>query len=52
MVDTFVFYKPAQAGAYPKMPATYEIVCSKYADEATGHAVRAFLAVHHRPGPS
>ena len=25
------------------MLATYEIVCSKYCDEATGQAVRAFL---------
>ena len=43
VVDTSAFYKPTQAGAYPIMLATYEIVCSKYSDEATGQAVRAFL---------
>lgn len=43
VVDTSAFYKPTQPGAYPIMLVTYEIVCSKYADEATGHAVRAFL---------
>jgi phosphate transport system substrate-binding protein len=43
VVDTSAFYKPTQAGAYPIMLATYEIVCFKYSDEATGQAVRAFL---------
>ena len=43
VVDTSAFYKPTQAGAYPIMLATYEIVCSKYSDAATGQAVRAFL---------
>lgn len=43
VVDTSAFYKPTQVGAYPIMLATYEIVCSKYADPATGQAVRAFL---------
>ncbi|CAN5392603.1 phosphate ABC transporter substrate-binding protein PstS [soil metagenome] len=43
VVDTSAFYKPTEAGAYPIMLATYEIVCSKYEDAATGQAVRAFL---------
>ena len=30
VVDTSSFYKPSQAGAYPIVLATYEIVCSKY----------------------
>ena len=32
-------------GTYPLVLATYEIVCSKYADADTGKAVKAFLAV-------
>jgi phosphate transport system substrate-binding protein len=43
VVDTGAFYEPTQPGAYPIMLATYEIVCSKYADAPTGQAVRAFL---------
>ena len=43
MLDTASFYKPAQAGSYPIVLATYEIVCSKYADADTGKAVKAFL---------
>ena len=43
VVDTSSFYKPSQAGAYPIVLATYEIVCSKYPDSATGAAVRAFM---------
>ncbi len=43
VVDTSAFYQPTQSGAYPIILATYEIVCSKYADAATGQAVRAFL---------
>jgi phosphate transport system substrate-binding protein len=42
-VDTSSFYKPTQAGAYPIVLATYEIVCSKYPDSATGAAVKAFM---------
>ena len=37
------FYKPSEAGAYPIVLATYEIVCSKYPDSATGAAVKAFM---------
>jgi phosphate transport system substrate-binding protein len=43
VLDTNSFYKPTEAGAYPIVLATYEIVCSKYADADTGKAVKAFL---------
>ncbi|OJZ75960.1 phosphate ABC transporter substrate-binding protein PstS [Mycobacterium paraffinicum] len=43
VVDTFSFYKPAQAGSYPIVLATYEIVCSKYPDHQVAAAVKAFL---------
>ena len=43
VLDTTSFYKPAQAGSYPIVLATYEIVCSKYPDAQVGTAVRAFL---------
>ncbi|MBV8965484.1 MAG: phosphate ABC transporter substrate-binding protein PstS [Mycobacteriaceae bacterium] len=43
VLDTSSFYKPTQAGAYPIVLATYEVVCSKYPDAATGQAVKAFL---------
>lgn len=43
VVDTSSFYKPTQPGAYPIVEPTYEIVCSKYPDSATGTAVKAFM---------
>ena len=43
IVDTSSFYKPTQAGAYPIVLVTYEIVCSKYPDTPTGQAVKAFM---------
>ena len=43
VLDTESFYKPSQAGAYPIVLATYEVVCSKYPDAAVGTAVKAFL---------
>ncbi|HKP42612.1 phosphate ABC transporter substrate-binding protein PstS [Mycobacterium sp.] len=43
VLDTKTFYKPATAGSYPIVLATYEIVCSKYSDADTGKAVKAFL---------
>lgn len=43
VLDTSSFYKPTAKGAYPIVLATYEIVCSKYKDAATGKAVKAFL---------
>ena len=44
VLDTSSFYNPTQPGAYPIVLATYELVCSKYADAATGKAVRAFCS--------
>lgn len=43
VLDTTSFYKPTQAGSYPIVLATYEIVCSKYPDSQVGTAVKAFL---------
>ncbi|OBJ70220.1 phosphate ABC transporter substrate-binding protein PstS [Mycobacterium sp. 1274756.6] len=43
VLDTVSFYKPTEAGAYPIVLATYEIVCSKYPDAQVGTAVKAFL---------
>ena len=42
-LDTSSFYKPTEAGAYPIVLTTYELVCSKYPDAETGTAVKAFL---------
>ena len=43
MIDTASFYNPTQPGSYPIVMATYQIVCSKYPDAATGAAVKTFL---------
>jgi phosphate transport system substrate-binding protein len=45
VLDTSSFYKPSQAGAYPIVLGTYEIVCSKYPDAEVAPAVKAFLTV-------
>jgi phosphate transport system substrate-binding protein len=45
VLDTSSFYKPAEAGAYPIVLGTYEIVCSKYPDAEVAPAVKAFLTV-------
>ncbi|UQX10814.1 phosphate ABC transporter substrate-binding protein PstS [Candidatus Mycobacterium methanotrophicum] len=50
VLDTSSFYKPTQAGAYPIVLATYEIVCSKYPDSAAGAAVKAFMQAAIGPG--
>ncbi|UQX10813.1 phosphate ABC transporter substrate-binding protein PstS [Candidatus Mycobacterium methanotrophicum] len=50
MVDTSSFYKPTQAGAYPIVEVTYEVVCSNYPDSATGAAVKAFMQAAIGPG--
>ena len=50
VLDTSAFYKPTTAGAYPIVLATYEIVCSKYPDAATGTAVKAFMQAAIGPG--
>ncbi len=49
-VDTSSFYQPSQPGSYPIVEPTYEIVCSKYPDSATGAAVRAFMQAAIGPG--
>ncbi len=43
VLDTKSFYTPTEAGSYPIMLATYEIVCSKYDDAEVATAVKAFL---------
>lgn len=43
VLDTSMFYNPAESGSYPIVLATYQLVCSKYSDAQTGTAVRAFL---------
>ncbi len=50
VLDLSSFYKPTQPGAYPIVEATYEIVCSKYPDSATGIAVKAFMQTAIGPG--
>ncbi|OBA83638.1 phosphate ABC transporter substrate-binding protein PstS [Mycobacterium sp. 1164966.3] len=50
IIDTNSFYKPSQAGSYPIVLATYEIVCSKYPDAQVGKAVKAFLQTTIGPG--
>jgi phosphate transport system substrate-binding protein len=50
VLDLSSFYKPTQTGAYPIVEATYEIVCSKYPDPATGPAVKAFMQAAIGPG--
>ncbi|HEU0190286.1 MAG TPA: phosphate ABC transporter substrate-binding protein PstS [Mycobacterium sp.] len=50
VLDTSSFYKPTSTGAYPIVLATYEIVCSKYPDAATGTAVKAFMQAAIGPG--
>ena len=43
VLDTASFYTPTEAGSYPIMLGTYEIVCSKYSDPEVATAVKAFL---------
>ncbi|EHB57943.1 phosphate ABC transporter, periplasmic phosphate-binding protein [Mycolicibacterium rhodesiae JS60] len=43
VLDTSSFYKPAEAGAYPIVLPTYEVVCSKYPEGDVAPAVKAFL---------
>lgn len=50
VLDTSSFAKPTQPGAYPIVEPTYEIVCSKYPESATGTAVRAFMQAVIGPG--
>jgi phosphate transport system substrate-binding protein len=50
VLDTSSFYKPTEADAYPIVLATYEVVCSKYADAEKATAVKAFLQATIGPG--
>jgi phosphate transport system substrate-binding protein len=43
VLDTASFYRPSEAGSYPIMLASYEIVCSKYPDAEVATAVKAFM---------
>lgn len=43
VLDTTSFYTPTEAGTYPIILPTYEIVCSKYEDPETATGVKAFL---------
>lgn len=52
VLDATPFYKPAKAGSYPIVMATYEIVCSRYPDTRIGSAVKAFLEVAVEAGQS
>jgi phosphate transport system substrate-binding protein len=45
VLDTSSFYSPRDAGAYPIVLATYQVVCSKYPQGDVAQAVRAFLTV-------
>ena len=45
-------YSTKEAGAYPLVLATYEIVCSKGYDAATSAAVKSFLTVSANNGQS
>jgi phosphate transport system substrate-binding protein len=50
VLDTASFYKPTEAGSYPIMLATYEVVCSKYPQGDVAPAVKAFLTAALGPG--
>ena len=51
-LDLKSIYSTKQAGAYPLVLATYEIVCSKGYDAATSAAVRSMLTVAANNGQS
>jgi phosphate transport system substrate-binding protein len=51
-LDLNSLYSTKQAGAYPLVLATYEIVCSKGYDGATSAAVKSFLTVAANNGQS
>ena len=44
VLDTDSFYLPTEAGAYPIILGTYEIVCSKYPDADVAPALKAFMS--------
>ena len=43
VLDISPVFNPTEKGMYPIVLASYEIVCSKYADPEVGKAVKAFL---------
>jgi phosphate transport system substrate-binding protein len=45
VLDTNSFYLPTEAGTYPIMLGTYQLVCSKYPQSDVPQALRAFLTV-------
>ncbi|MGH3521543.1 MAG: phosphate ABC transporter substrate-binding protein PstS, partial [Mycobacterium sp.] len=49
-LDLKSLYSSREAGAYPLVLATYEIVCSKGYDPATSAAVKSFLTVAANDG--
>jgi phosphate transport system substrate-binding protein len=49
-LDLNALYASKEAGAYPLMLATYEIVCSKGYDADTAAAVKSFLSVAANQG--
>ena len=49
-LDLNALYATKEAGAYPLMLATYEIVCSKGYDADTAAAVKSFLTVSANQG--
>jgi phosphate transport system substrate-binding protein len=51
-LDLNSLYSTKEAGAYPLVLATYEIVCSKGYDAATSAAVKSFLNVSANNGQS
>ena len=50
VLDLSSFYNPAHPDVYPIVLATYEIVCSKYANSDEVQAVKAFLQAAIGPG--
>ena len=50
VLDLKALYATKEAGAYPLMLATYEIVCSKGYDADTAGAVKSFLTVSANQG--
>jgi len=43
VLDTSSFYLPTEAGSYPILLATYEIVCSKYPEGGVAPALKEFM---------
>ena len=50
VLDLDALYASKEAGSYPLMLATYEIVCSKGYDAETAAAVKSFLTVAANDG--